>query len=106
MTANPEQSVLDAIDELVDWQLEEGRRRGDGPEENFEVFPGLTTEQWRTLNFTLDKMPAIADFLRRCEAAGIVEITESVDRFLRRFERGFRDAHVVAKPCGDSSSTP
>lgn len=28
---NPEQPVLDAIAELVDWQLEEGRRRGDGP---------------------------------------------------------------------------
>lgn len=31
MTVNPEQPVLDAIAELVDWQLEEGRRRGDGP---------------------------------------------------------------------------
>ncbi|MFC9432723.1 hypothetical protein [Nocardia sp. NPDC057030] len=28
---NPEQRVLDAIDELVDWQMAEGRRRGDGP---------------------------------------------------------------------------
>lgn len=27
---NPEQPVLDVIAELVDWQLEEGRR-GDGP---------------------------------------------------------------------------
>lgn len=29
--SNPEQPILDAIDELVDWQMEEGRRRGDGP---------------------------------------------------------------------------
>ncbi len=44
---NAEQSVLDAIaqleaeehpdeiHELVDWQLEEGRRRGDGPASTF-----------------------------------------------------------------------
>jgi len=31
VTANPEQPILDAIDELVERQLEEGRRRGDGP---------------------------------------------------------------------------
>jgi hypothetical protein len=42
VTANPEQSVLkaisaleqDEIGELVSWQLEEGRRRGDGPDED------------------------------------------------------------------------
>lgn len=28
---NPEQRVLDDIDALVDWQMEEGHRRGDGP---------------------------------------------------------------------------
>ncbi|MGW4720485.1 hypothetical protein [Nocardia sp. NPDC004260] len=41
MTANPEQAVLDAIagleqdeiGELVRWQLEEGVRRGDGPDD-------------------------------------------------------------------------
>ncbi|WP_227979956.1 hypothetical protein [Nocardia spumae] len=30
--STPEQPVLDEITRLVDWQLEEGRRRGDGPE--------------------------------------------------------------------------
>lgn len=29
---NSEQPVLDAISELVDWQLEEGRKREDDPE--------------------------------------------------------------------------
>lgn len=33
MSANPEQPVLDAIAELVDWQLEEGRRRELTPRE-------------------------------------------------------------------------
>lgn len=28
---NREQWVIDEIDALVDWQFEEGRRRGDGP---------------------------------------------------------------------------
>lgn len=28
----PEQPVLDEIDRLVSWQIEEGQRRGDGPE--------------------------------------------------------------------------
>ncbi|WP_305780035.1 hypothetical protein [Nocardia nova] len=36
MSVNPEQHVLDAIDELVDWQLEEGHRRGDGPDAEIE----------------------------------------------------------------------
>lgn len=31
VTANPEQPVLDEIAALVDWQIEEGRKRGDGP---------------------------------------------------------------------------
>lgn len=31
MSANPEQRVIDDIDALVDWQIEEGRKRGDGP---------------------------------------------------------------------------
>jgi hypothetical protein len=26
---NPEQPVLDEIDRLVDWQIEEGKKRGD-----------------------------------------------------------------------------
>lgn len=30
MSACPEQPVLDAIDELVDWQIEEGHKRGEG----------------------------------------------------------------------------
>ncbi|MFC8531904.1 hypothetical protein [Nocardia sp. NPDC057227] len=30
--ANPEQPVLDEIDRLVSWQIEEGQRRGDGPD--------------------------------------------------------------------------
>ncbi|MBF6134317.1 hypothetical protein IU501_15070 [Nocardia otitidiscaviarum] len=31
MSGRPEQRVLDEIDELVTWQIEEGIRRGDAP---------------------------------------------------------------------------
>lgn len=30
--SRPEQPVIDEIDRLVSWQIEEGQRRGDGPE--------------------------------------------------------------------------
>jgi hypothetical protein len=38
VTDNPEQPVLDAIDELVDWQIEEGRKR-EGKRPRFELPP-------------------------------------------------------------------
>lgn len=37
----PEQPVLDEIDRLVSWQIEEGQRRGDGPGPRFVDFPEL-----------------------------------------------------------------
>lgn len=44
MSTNPEWPVLDAIGELVDWQMEEGLRRGDGPDPIDETDVGEMSE--------------------------------------------------------------
>lgn len=66
--SNPEQPILDAIDELVEWQMEEGRRRGDGPLHEVEGgYYGLPPSQ----EFTTD---ALHDDLRR--GALVIDIWE------------------------------
>lgn len=80
MTAKPEQPVLDAIDELVDWQLKEGRWREYCPtfpemdntarDEAIEVFLGDIQEPDRSV-------------LRRTAEAGIYFGPEDfIDAFL------------------------
>lgn len=44
MSTNPERPVVDAIGELVDWQIEEGLRRGDGPDPIDETDMGEMSE--------------------------------------------------------------
>ena len=103
MTANPEQPVLDEIARLVDWQLEEGRRRGDGPCTDLRQ-PALVVDIWEPqCSCCLDRPDVHAENMRRWWG-GIPTIAEILGT-----PDGFSAADLQADLNalrGDSSSAP
>lgn len=83
---NPEQPVLDAIDDLVDWQIAEGRKRGDD-------LPEMTLHIRIPTGEELDEFRRQHEELRR-----LVDVPPDAPyQEFREFERGERvgwqDAH-------------
>lgn len=64
---NPEQRVLDDIDALVDWQIEEGRKRGDGHAEDpvAAMLRILSPEQLADINATIAELEQLRGGMRR-----------------------------------------
>ena len=108
MTVNPEQPVLDAIAELVDWQLEEGRRRGDGPAATGTADDlrqgALVVDIWEPrCSCCLDRTDVHAENMRRWWG-GILSTAEILGT-PDVFSAGELRADLEALQ-GDSSSTP
>jgi hypothetical protein len=78
---NPEQHVIDEIDRLVDWQIEEGRKRGDDPPEFNVSFRIPTREE-------LEEFRAHMERLRRARA--VVVPPDAPYQEWREFEPGER----------------
>lgn len=87
MTANPEQPILDAIDELVEWQLEEGRKRGDGQEDPVAaMLRVLSPKQLADISVTIAVLEQLRSGMRRP-----VEVPEDAPyQEWREFEPGER----------------
>lgn len=67
--SNPEQPVLDEIDHLVEWQMDEGRKRGDGPfDPARELFDALfvgVAEVVAEMAATADDLPVLRPGIAR-----------------------------------------
>lgn len=75
MSANPERPVLDAIGELVDWQLEEGLRRGDGPDDDIE----MSEADWARASEAFIQMAAVVPQLLDGLAEALTQLCKVAD---------------------------
>lgn len=85
---NPEQPVLDEIAELVDWQMEEGRKRGDNrPEDHVAAMLSvLSPEQLADINATIAELEQLRGGMR-----GPVQVPEDAPyQEWREFQPGER----------------
>ncbi|MBF6213743.1 hypothetical protein IU487_22255 [Nocardia puris] len=95
--SNPEQRVLDEIDALVDWQIEQGKQRGD----NRPEIVGPDLEQFNEgVRALVAAAPAIGEAVNR----SLEPIRRAAAEFMAAAQSGAIQLPRIGPSRGDSSS--